>query len=593
MKGIKLKALLVASLAFTGMMLSCQKQKEALILIPEDQGQGSHIDIPGIRIIDVKTDRFTANWKMVQDALEYEYIFNGGDTLYTRDTSLIFRDLKVDTEYILRMRALPRKESGRLASGYVSVNIVTSEVQPLDSPDVVAGSTYTSTSVMSWDIVPNAATYSWTLSYSDPGTSEETIADRGETYQNYITLKGLIENRQYFFSVIAVPEDVQNYTPSSPTKISFTPKSDGSAKLLFSNFATTSDAVSFNIFANAGQYYWYEIIPKTQYDKYGSDETYLSSITSELESKAQALIDAGTSKADAWAQILQSGSKNVVQPAFACLTYSIAIFGMDLDGKVTTAFTRKEMTTPSDLDSDGPAYKSAGDWFEQSMFLGNDPTTSIGVKRIGQSVAEVKYLLYSTSGFIKKYGSDLTQSALDMIIEYVEENGNESSEDVLAKINSASGSTGYYSNRTPGTGYTIVSLAKNETGKQILQVSSITTRSSKEENRWLTYGFRSIGSNSFIVQLKLASGIDAVSGKFLVANYDEITSKYSKADYPALVLSQGRDMTAEEVSAISAQGKVDITQNDLTSGSSYFIGFAITNSAGDVTVTTTGKLTTK
>ena len=580
------KTILLPALA--AVCLSCtEADKISHVDIPDEIGEGSALSVPAVRIIDVRTDGFTANWEQVSDALQYEYVFDEGDTLFTQETNLIFSGLEVNTEHNLTMRALPREESGRTASKYVHVNVVTSEILPLDSPALTAGSTFSSTTVISWEPIPGAAEYEWTLA-----SGGETVQS-GRTSFTFVTFKGLAEGREYRFEARAIPQDGAERSPSAASGLDFTPVSDGSETLLFSDLKAGSDAISFDVYANSGQYYWYDIIPLAQYREFADEQSYLQAVLNSLEAEVKVLTDGGTSSADAWAETLHSGSQNVVFPAYASLSYSITVFGMNLEGQITTEVTRQEMTTPSDLDSDGPSYKSEGDWFGQSVFLGTNPTTSLGVKRSGTNVASLKYLLYSSAGFKNTFGSELTAEVIDQVRSYVAENGNEYDSDAIAEINSSAGKTGYYSNRTPGTGYTAIALASNTDGAKILCINSITMRSTTDENRWLTYAFSSIGSTAFTVKISIADGLDAVSGKFFIGDYDEVTASYSKAQYRDLVLSQGRDLTSDETNALRSGGSVSVSESGLVSGKSYIAGFAATNSTGDTTVTMTGKVTMK
>ena len=553
------------------------------IAVPEDQGEGSTIDAPGVRIIDVRTDGFTANWRMVTDALEYEYVFDEDEPAVTRDTVLIFTGLEVDTEHILKIKANPRVESGRLPSPYVSVNVVTNEITTLDAPNLTAGSTYSSISVISWSVVPLADRYEWELSNGESGTTTKT----------FVTFSGLLEGRGYTLKVRSIPADEVSYNISDWAEISFTPVNDGSATLLSSSFSATSDAISFNVFASSGQYYWYDVIPLLEYNSYESEEAYLEALKAEVKALADEQVAAGKDEQEAWSAVLKSGSANIVCPAYASLSYSIALVGFDLGGNVTTELLRKELTTPADLDSDGPEYKSEGDWFSQTVMLGtSDPTSYVYFKRIGTDVVSLRYLLYTTVKFVKSYGEEMTQDVVNQLISKCEESGSEASETALEKINSSAGYTAGYSGRLAGTSYTVIALATNSAGEQILAVNSITTRSTTAENNWISYALTSKGSDTFNLKVKILEGQDAVAGSYYIAPYSEVSGTWARSQYGTLLEQSGTAMDADQISSLCENGYCLLSPTGLTAETQYIIIASVTNSLGDTTwrhTTTTTK----
>lgn len=573
-----MKKILFTMLSFAALAACTPAELGPTIPVPEDQGEGSTIDAPGVRIIDVRTDGFTANWRMVVDALEYEYIFDDQDPEVTKDTVLIFTGLEVDTEHILKIKANPRIESGRLPSPYVSVNILTNEIATLDSPNLTAGSTYSSISVISWSVVPLAERYEWELSSGESGS----------TLKTFVTFAGLIEGREYTLKVRAIPSDEVSYNISEWAQIRFVPENDGSVKLLSSSFEAASDAISFNIFASSGQYYWYDVIPVLKYRTYGSDEAYLEALKAEITSKVNAQIASGKEEADAYAAVLKSGSTNVVCPAYASLTYSVALFGMDLHGNITSEMTRKELTTPADLDSDGPEYKSAGDWFSQTLMLGtSDPTSYVYFKRIGTGITDVRYLLYTTVKFVKAYGEEITQDVVNQLKTKCEESGATASETALEKMNSANGYTAGYSGRLPGTSYTLVALATNTAGKQILTVNSISTRSTAVDNNWISFALTSKGSSSLKLKVKLMEGLDAVSGMYYIAPNSEISGVYARSEYKSLLQQKGQPMDAAQIASFEQNGYCILDAGGLSAGTQYFFLTSVTNSLGDTTMRST------
>jgi len=572
---------LVALLTFS----SCGPEEYVpTIPIPEGQGEGSAIDAPGVRIIDVKTDAFTANWKMVADALEYEYVFDEGEVCVTKDTTLTFEGLAEDSEHVFRICALPRKESGRLRSEEVVVHVLTSEMLPLDSPALVLGTVSTATTIISWGVVPDAVGYEWELG-----------DQKGTTFKTFLVFQGLLEGLEYTLKVKALTAEGAVRTDSEWAEIEFIPVKDGSEKMYFSNFQATSDAISFNVYANKGQYYWYDIIPLVKYNSYESQEEYVNSLKSSLDSKAAALVSAGKTTQEAYAEVLKSGSANVLSGAYASLTYMVTAFGLDLAGNIVTDITSRQLTTPATLDSDGPSYEEAGDWFKQSVMLGSTDataTTYVYFNRKGTGVTDVKYLLYTTSKFTKTFGEVLDQDAISQIKSTVRSSGATASATALEKINSAAGYTAGYSGREPGTSYTLVALATNENSKTKLVIGSVRTRSTTVKNNWISYSLKTKNTTDFTIAIVLDKTVDAVAGGLYCAPISEVTSAYSRAQYRDLVLSKATALTDDQVASLNSTGSASILVSGLTSGVQYFIGSYVTDSVGDTTILTSS-VTTK
>lgn len=560
------------------------------IPIPEGMGKATAIDAPSVKVIDVRTDGFTAQWDQVVDAVSYEYTFDEDEPVLTPDISVTFAGLAVNTEHILKIRALPRAESGRLESEYVSVNVVTCEVAPLDKPNLIVGSAFTSITVVSWEVVPDAAAYEYSFDGAAPDTTGKT----------FWTRKGLIKGREYTLKVRALAgDDNYRYTDSEPAEVTFTPTDDGGGEIFFSGFGASSDAVSFNAYANAGQYYWYDLSPAIVYLRSGSRELFVDSLKNAIRNRADELMKKGTSKADAYASVLKSGSANVTIGAYASLSYLVTAFGMDLEGNIITDTTFVPIATTADLYTDGPTYLDEGGWFTQTIMLGSTDslaTRYLSFKRIGTGVTDVKYLLYTTDKFKNVFDMDkeLTQDVLNRVKDAVNENGSVATDEALAKINSTTGYNAGYSNRIPGTSYTLVALATNESGKQILAINSIRMRSAATPNKWLGYKLTSTTTTSVTLRLTLESGLDAVSGKLLLAPYTETTTNYTRADYQNLVLEKGTELTADQIAELCKKGYISVTtaveQSD-TDG--YIAIFTLTNSTGDTAVVNSARIRTK
>lgn len=568
------------ALAALLLAVSCNSDKLGpTIPIPEDQGEGSAVDAPGVRIIDVKTDAFTANWKMVPDALEYEYVFDDGEVCVTKDTTLTFTGLAEDSEHVFRICTVPRVESGRLRSDEVVVHVLTSLMQPLDAPALSLGTVSTATTIISWGVTPEADSYQWELGERN-----------GTTNKTFLVFQGLLENVEYTLKVKSIPADGSPRAESGWAEISFVPVRDGSEKMYFSNFQAISDAISFNVYANKGQYYWYDLVSAVKYNASSSDpESYAASLKAGIDAKVDALVESGMSRQEAYASVLKSGSASVFSGAYASLSYVVTAFGLDLAGNIVTDITTRNLTTPATLDSDGPHYEDAGDWFTQSMMLGSTDATSttyIYFNRKGTGVTSVQYLLYTTSKFEKRFGTVLDQVAVNEIKSTVRSDGSVASADALSKVNTSAGYTAGYSGREPGTSYTLIALATNEKGATKLVVNSIRTRSTTEKNNWISYSLRSSGTDTFTIRVIVDSCSDAVAGGFYCAPLADVTSQYSRAEYRQMVIAEATPFTDAQIAEIASSGYATVTISGLTSGVQYFAGSYVTNSAGDTTVLT-------
>ena len=586
------KTLLYISAAVTFLSaLSGCKQEELgpTIPIPEDKGRETRIDAPSVKIIDVKTDGFTAQWDQIADAMNYEYTFDQDDPALTTETSIRFSGLAVNTEHTLTIRATPRAESGRLPSDFVSVNVVTCEVGALDKPALIAGSTYTSITVISWDVVQNATAYEYSLDGAAPDTTTKT----------FWTKKGLFEGKQYTLKVRALSGDSDRFSDSEAAEITFTPTDDGSGEIFFSGFHATSDAVNFNVYANAGQYYWYDLTPAAVYYRAESKEAFVDSLKGIITAKAQALVDKGVSKPDAFARVLHSGSADVTLGAYASLSYLVTAFGMDLDGNIVGDVNFTPLTTPADLDTDGPTYIGPGGWFTQTIMLGSTDslaTRYLSFRRKGTGVVDVRYLLYTTDKFKSTFdmNGDLTADVLNRVKEAAMENGAVATETALEKINSENGYQAGYTNRVPGTSYTLAALATNDKGEQILAINSITMRSSTKPNKWLGYKLTATTTTSITLRLTLEAGMNAVSGKLYYGPYDETTAKYAKSDYPDLVMEKGTDLTDAQIQELCQKGYIStVTTVEQSDTDGYIAIFTLTNSTENTAVVNSGRIKTK
>ena len=88
-------------------------------------------DLPvlGTPLLQASTsiDTIFVVWEAVENAAMYEYIFNSGEAEQTESTSLCIAGLKPDTQYTLRLRALPSDEEkdDRLPGPWAEISVTT------------------------------------------------------------------------------------------------------------------------------------------------------------------------------------------------------------------------------------------------------------------------------------------------------------------------------------------------------------------------------------------------------------------------------------------------------------------------------------
>lgn len=69
------------------------------------------LDAPVLTSSNILDNRFTVSWNKIDNAAEYMYSFNGGEFKSTGETTLTFTELSAETDYSLKVKAVPSSGS--------------------------------------------------------------------------------------------------------------------------------------------------------------------------------------------------------------------------------------------------------------------------------------------------------------------------------------------------------------------------------------------------------------------------------------------------------------------------------------------------
>ncbi len=170
------------------------------------------LDAPTAAVTERTPESLTVEWKAVDNAASYEYGYRSEDasdfsaSVSTSRTGFEIEGLEAETAYIIRIRAIPEKDSEKyLPSDFGEIRAVTSESVPraLQTPSPgVTGITHKSITAV-WEAIPNAASYRW-----DYKTAEsEEFSEPAQTVNPEITVEGLIPETRYIIRVTALPAE--------------------------------------------------------------------------------------------------------------------------------------------------------------------------------------------------------------------------------------------------------------------------------------------------------------------------------------------------------------------------------------------------
>lgn len=178
---------LISILALASALCGCSKpEKEAVALAAPE---------PEIAVLGI--DNVTIIWESVENAVSYEVLLNGSETIPATGNSCRIGDLTSGTSYSVKMKSIaPEGSSEWLDSDYgKECTFTTKGKNALSSPVLAAENLAADSFRITWSPVRNAGKYVWTL---DGGIETETA----ETSVEFTDLTFLT---QYTVKVKAVP----------------------------------------------------------------------------------------------------------------------------------------------------------------------------------------------------------------------------------------------------------------------------------------------------------------------------------------------------------------------------------------------------
>ena len=512
---------------------------------PDEQGTMA-LGRPEVSVRGLSSTGFMLVWDAVENAGSYTYEFNGGEPVSTGDRTVSFSGLDNHTEYVVALKAEPEEGSPYNASDYTYVHVFTDDVLPLETPRIVLGCAYASNTIISWSVVSGASGYEYTID----GRTEET----GETQA---IISGLEPGREYTFSVKAVSEDIQNSTDSAPASITFTTETGDIPQYLIVPTSVVADAVSFDVYAKAGDLYYYDVVPGYLMSRYSSAElmeTYRSAILQYAEEQ-------GISLSLALGAVLSSGTGSfTVTGLVSEMTYAIIAFGMDTKGNLTSSLYTSEVKTTATGESDGPDF-GGSDWFSQRFYIdnaisslgGEDWTSSTVTEWSGYGVEDMRYRVLATADFNTLFSDPPDQDLLKTFLKdenyaYVATPAH------LATINTMGSITVVTSGLLPGTSYTLSSLAVSG-GEEVLCVNSVTTKTDPTAKTWFAvsavtdeqYG------DPWSTAVAVMRGVEVTSVKYMMVETSALEGVLEDS-YQALLEEHGHEVDAENIAAVNGGG---------------------------------------
>ena len=93
------------------------------------------LDAPVLVASNVLDNQFTVNWDKIDNAAEYMYSFNGAEYKSTGETSLTFTELSPETDYSLKVKAVPSAEGTKTYKESKVSEIVVRTKKPASDDD--------------------------------------------------------------------------------------------------------------------------------------------------------------------------------------------------------------------------------------------------------------------------------------------------------------------------------------------------------------------------------------------------------------------------------------------------------------------------
>lgn len=530
---------------------------------------GKKLAAPEIKIAALGPTSFSIKWSRVEGAASYEYEF--ADAKSTTDTTVLaFGELQENTEYTLKLTALPRVGSLDTPSEPAYINVVTAAVEPLPAPSITLGCAYASKTVINWSKVSGAAAYSYTLG-GQHGTTKETRLE----------FNNLKANQDYTFSVKALSEDATLSSDSAESSLAFTTEGEDIPALIISPSGTGADYATFEVFAMPEVTYYQDMIPTTSLINFTEEEiieTYRNAIIKYAQSQS-------VSFPLAMASALKAGSQSFkIGGLVSELSYHIIAFGMDVRGNVTTGLYTKPVKTTRTGYSEGPNFGSCT-WLTQEVYLDKQYAATLGLNLTnsfftrwkGDNVVSLKYRAFPTETFLKAFPT-LDEEAIKAILNtpgYSTEVG----EGLMSLINDKDGLM-KVTECAPATSYTVAALARNAGGEEVLLVNSIGTKSIAEEKTWFLTGL-GVNDKYTPTSEKIVAtliGVNIVSVRYGLFKTENI-AEVPKSLYYRLVEDYGHDIEEDQVAHVNDGGMGFICNAEPST--SYTLIATATNTAGD------------
>lgn len=509
---------------------------------------------PKVLVSDVTNSSFNVSWDVVTDAGSYTYIFNGKDTVTTRDRSVSFTGLTPSVEYSFAVRTDAGNNGDYADSRFVTVHVVTDGESVLDAPEPVVVAAYKSRTIISWKPVSGASYYEYSVS---------GMTGRVETCS--VELGGFAGSTEYVFHLKAVSRDSYvNDSPEAEIKFTTRPDTEDIPQLIMSLLECGPDYVNFNVYAVPDFRYVYFGVPASYFVGHSETEirdTYMKYITDAIE-------DYGLTMEGGMAQYSVTGSSNYTEyPLYPELSYYIVAFGVSLDGKATTPLYKIAAKTCADDVMTEPSLGGA-DWFRQTMFhsvFGQyNASNCLWTNWSGENIVKMKYILTSTYSFNVYF-----DGSAELFEKYVSLRGSIVSEaQNLEKINGEDGLTTRFAPLPAANSYTLGTLAFNEAGDSTFVMNTLATKATANYYDW---AFVSLGtssahpaSTSLAANLSIAfSASDdlniQLSGvRYLLVKSSELDG-VSLKDASSLVATDGTDLSSTQVKVLNMTGKLSMS----------------------------------
>lgn len=509
---------------------------------------------PKVLVSDVTNSSFNVSWDVVTDAGSYTYIFNGKDTVTTRDRSVSFTGLTPSVEYSFAVRTDAGNNGQYENSRFVTVHVVTDGESVLDAPEPVVVAAYKSRTIINWKPISGASYYEYSVS---------GMTGRVETCS--VELGGFDGSTEYAFHLKAVSRDSYvNDSPEAEIKFTTRPDTEDIPQLIMSLLECGPDYANFNVYAVPDFRYVYFGVPASYFVGHSETEirdTYMKYITDAIE-------DYGLTMEGGMAQYSVTGSSNYTEyPLYPELSYYIVAFGVSLDGKATTPLYKIAAKTCADDVMTEPSLGGA-DWFRQTMFhsvFGQyNASNCLWTNWSGENIVKMKYILASTYSFNVYF-----DGSAELFEKYVSLQGSMVSEaQNLEKINGADGLTTRFATLPAANSYTLGALAFNEAGDSTFVMNTLATKATANYYDW---AFVSLGtssahpaSTSLAANLSIAFSesddlnIQLLGVRYLLVKSSELDG-VSLKDASALVAAGGTDLSSTQVKVLNMTGKLSMS----------------------------------